>query len=198
MRLVDVVDHRGERGRLAAAGRAGDQHEALLLLAQTPRAPAAGRGPRAAGSCVGIEPEHGALAAVLHERVDAEAQRCRRARTRSRPRACSWNVRRCASFITSKISRCVSSGDSAGTSMRTRSPWMRSIGGSPAEDRWRSERPARPRSAAVARSSAPSQLPRRTNVRLGDQCTVSSPCSAKLGECSFSTSVTRARPSTGT
>ena len=31
-RLVDVVDHRRERRALAAAGRAGDQHEAALFL----------------------------------------------------------------------------------------------------------------------------------------------------------------------
>ena len=31
-RGVDVVDHRGERGALAAAGRAGDQHQAALFL----------------------------------------------------------------------------------------------------------------------------------------------------------------------
>ena len=31
-RGVDVVDHRGERGALAAAGRAGDQHEPALFL----------------------------------------------------------------------------------------------------------------------------------------------------------------------
>ena len=32
--LVDVVDHRRERGRLAAAGRAGDDDEALVEVAQ--------------------------------------------------------------------------------------------------------------------------------------------------------------------
>ena len=33
-RAVDVVDHRRERGRLARAGRAGDEHEAAMLLGQ--------------------------------------------------------------------------------------------------------------------------------------------------------------------
>ena len=32
--LVDVVDHRRQRGRLAGAGRAGDQHQPLLLVAE--------------------------------------------------------------------------------------------------------------------------------------------------------------------
>ncbi len=31
-RRVDVIDHRGERGALAAAGRAGDEDQAALLL----------------------------------------------------------------------------------------------------------------------------------------------------------------------
>ena len=31
-RLVDVVDDRGERGRLAGAGRAGYEHEAAVLV----------------------------------------------------------------------------------------------------------------------------------------------------------------------
>ena len=31
--LVDQVDHRRERRRLAGAGRAGDEHEAARLLA---------------------------------------------------------------------------------------------------------------------------------------------------------------------
>ena len=33
-RLVDVVDHRRERRRLARAGRAGDEHEAAVLLGE--------------------------------------------------------------------------------------------------------------------------------------------------------------------
>ena len=33
-RAVDVIDHRGERGRLAAAGRAGDEHEAGAQLGE--------------------------------------------------------------------------------------------------------------------------------------------------------------------
>ena len=32
--LVDVVDHRGERGRLPGAGRAGDEDEAALLVGE--------------------------------------------------------------------------------------------------------------------------------------------------------------------
>ena len=32
--LVEVVDHRGERGRLAGAGRAGDENHALVEVAQ--------------------------------------------------------------------------------------------------------------------------------------------------------------------
>ena len=33
-RLVDVVDHRAERRRLARTGRAGDEHQPFLQLAQ--------------------------------------------------------------------------------------------------------------------------------------------------------------------
>jgi hypothetical protein len=71
--LVEVVDHRRERGRLAAAGRAGDEDEALLLVAQLAEDR---RQPEIleARDLGGDGAEHGALAAVLHERVDAEAQ----------------------------------------------------------------------------------------------------------------------------
>ena len=41
-RLVDVVDHRGERRRLAAAGRTGDEHEALLVARESRAGSAAG------------------------------------------------------------------------------------------------------------------------------------------------------------
>ena len=47
---VDLVDHGRERGRLAAAGRAGDQHEAARQLGQLVDRPAAGRARRAAAS----------------------------------------------------------------------------------------------------------------------------------------------------
>ena len=36
---VDLVDHRGQRRRLAAAGRAGDQHEPARPIGQRRRAP---------------------------------------------------------------------------------------------------------------------------------------------------------------
>ena len=41
-RAVDVVDHRGERRRLARAGRAGDEDQAAVLLAEPLHARAAG------------------------------------------------------------------------------------------------------------------------------------------------------------
>ena len=37
-RPVDVVDHRGERRRLSRPGRAGDEHEASVLVGQTANA----------------------------------------------------------------------------------------------------------------------------------------------------------------
>ena len=48
--LVDVVDHRRERGRLARAGRAGDQHQAARLVGQVGEDLRARSGPRATGS----------------------------------------------------------------------------------------------------------------------------------------------------
>ena len=52
-RLVDVIDHRRERRALAAAGRAGDQHEPALFLGDLLAAPAAARARRSSGSASG-------------------------------------------------------------------------------------------------------------------------------------------------
>src|SRR5690606_37221224 len=70
--FVDVVDHRRQRGRLARAGRAGDQNEPLRLFDQVLEDPRRGevlqrQHFRRNGT------EHRTRAAVLVERVDTEA-----------------------------------------------------------------------------------------------------------------------------
>ena len=71
--FVDVLDDRGERGRLPAAGRAGDQDDAALLLRQLAdhigHAEVAERANR-----IGDDPEDHRHAASLHVGVDAEAR----------------------------------------------------------------------------------------------------------------------------
>ena len=52
-RAVDVVDHRGERRRLARAGRAGDEDEAAVLLGELLDARRAGRARRSAAPSSG-------------------------------------------------------------------------------------------------------------------------------------------------
>ena len=75
-RAVDVVDHRGERRRLARAGRAGDEHEPAVLLARAMRTPC-GR-PRSSnrGTFFGIT-----------RSAKLTAPRCRKALTRNRGRS---------------------------------------------------------------------------------------------------------------
>jgi hypothetical protein len=72
-RLVDVVHHRGERGRLARAGRTGAEHEAARQVAD----PLADLDRQADGlEVVDLErdhAQHGRHGAPLHERVGAEA-----------------------------------------------------------------------------------------------------------------------------
>ena len=70
--LVDEIDHRRERGRLAAAGRSRHEDEALLGLRQGAEHR---REPEVleARDLLRDLAEDGALAAVVHERVDAEA-----------------------------------------------------------------------------------------------------------------------------
>ena len=51
--LVDVVDHRRERGRLARAGRAGDQHQAARLVGDLREDLRAPSGPRATAPSTG-------------------------------------------------------------------------------------------------------------------------------------------------
>ena len=53
-RAVDVVDHRRERRRLARAGRAGDEHEAAVLVGEALDARRAGRAPRSSAPSLGI------------------------------------------------------------------------------------------------------------------------------------------------
>ena len=71
---VDLVDHRGERRRLARAGRARDEHEAARRVGQLGEA----RGGRPSSSSVfsssGIEPEGGAERLALEVDVHAEAR----------------------------------------------------------------------------------------------------------------------------
>ena len=74
--VVDVVDHRGKRGRLARAGGAGDQHQAARLhrdvLEDLRRVQVVERQHHR-----GNVAEHGGGAAVLVEGVDAEARELR-------------------------------------------------------------------------------------------------------------------------
>ena len=84
--LVDVVDHRRQRGRLARAGRAGDQDQALRLFDQLLEDLAGSPGLRASGSSAGNGAEHRAGAAVLVEGVDAEARQAGDLEARSRLR----------------------------------------------------------------------------------------------------------------
>ena len=87
-RLVDVVDHRRERGALAAAGRAGDEHEAALflrdLLQHRRQAELVDRADRHRDDA-----QHEADGAALLEDVAAEAaearRRCRPGRLPARP-----------------------------------------------------------------------------------------------------------------
>ena len=71
--LVDVVDHRGERRRLARAGRAGDQDDPALLLGQLADRPAAAPSSSTVGSSAGSRGRR-ARRAALAEGVDAEAR----------------------------------------------------------------------------------------------------------------------------
>ena len=69
---VDVVDHRRERGRLAAAGGAGDDDEALVEVAELLQR--LGELELVEGEDLGRDlPEHGGLAPVVVEVVAAEA-----------------------------------------------------------------------------------------------------------------------------
>ena len=77
-RAVDVVDHRRERGALAAAGRAGDQHEAAFFLGdslQDRRQPQLVDRPNLHRD----DAQHQADRAALLEDVDAEAPEARHA-----------------------------------------------------------------------------------------------------------------------
>ena len=72
-RLVDLVDHRGQRRRLARAGRAGDEHEAARLAWRTRGRPAAGRASSIGDDLDGDQAEGGADRGALEVGVDAEA-----------------------------------------------------------------------------------------------------------------------------
>ena len=71
-RLVDLVDQRGERGRLAGAGRAGHEHDAARLLGELAhdRRQAELLDRHRLGR---DQAERGAERAALEEGVDAEA-----------------------------------------------------------------------------------------------------------------------------
>ena len=72
-RLVDVVDHRAERRRLAGAGRSGHEHEPLVQLAELQdvrRQPELLRGQDLGRD----DAEHRARALAIREHVGAEAR----------------------------------------------------------------------------------------------------------------------------
>ena len=70
---VDVVDERGERGALAAARGAGDQHESALLVGDLLEDLAAGRARRSSRMLHRNDAQHHADRAALLEDVAAEA-----------------------------------------------------------------------------------------------------------------------------
>ena len=126
---VDLVDHRGERGRLARAGRPGDQDQALVQAGELARAPAAGRARPCVGMRRGIIRSASAVLVPLAERVAADAgrRRARRRRSRSSCRpAKAPTGRRRASSATQRLG--VLGGERRGVGHGRSSPWTRSCG----------------------------------------------------------------------
>ena len=72
-RAVDVADHRGERGRLADAGGAGDEDQPAVLLGQPLDAGGQAQALEV-GHLRGDDAERERDLAALAERVDAEAR----------------------------------------------------------------------------------------------------------------------------
>jgi hypothetical protein len=70
--VVDVVDHRGERGRLAGAGGAGDDDEPLVEVAEFLQRLGQLQGPRTKGSSPGSGGRR-RPAPVVVEEIAAEA-----------------------------------------------------------------------------------------------------------------------------
>ena len=163
--VVDAVDQRRERRRLAGAGRAGDEHEAARLVAQLVE-PLGHPQLLERADPGGDQAERGAHGRALEVGVDAEAREARDRRTRSRAGARS----RAASAGRSRGSRRsrsrVSSGDSGVSSGRRSSwPWTRMTGGEPTA-RWRSE------------ASASTILASRSSIERGVVSVMSDPYSA--------------------
>ena len=107
---VDVVDQGGERGRLAGAGGAADQHQPVLEVGEGARPPAAGPAPRASGT-----------SPLMIRNTAARPPSCwntltRKRRPRSRPRRRSRPPGRAAASSSWRGDRCGSS--SARTSLR--------------------------------------------------------------------------------
>jgi len=102
--VVHVIDHRRERGRLARAGGAGEQHDAALLLGGV-RATTGGRD---SSSIVlmwrGIARQAIEITPALLEGVDPEARRHRGFRRRSRPRARRRIRRACSDLSAARAS----------------------------------------------------------------------------------------------
>src|SRR6185437_10979919 len=134
--FVDVVDHRGQRGRLARPGRAGDQDQSARPSGQV------GEDLRRVQLLERQHlrrnrPERDRRAALLVERVDAKARQIGDAERKVALSISSY-VFRCASLMMSYTMACTSSCSIGGRLMRRMSPCTRMSGGSPA-DRCRSD-----------------------------------------------------------
>ena len=73
-RLVDQVDDRGQRRRLARSGRTGDEHDAVLAAPRSRQATAGRFRSASDGIFVGDDAHHDREGAALAEDVDAEAR----------------------------------------------------------------------------------------------------------------------------
>ena len=149
--LVDQVEHRGERGGLARAGRAGDQHEAAGLLGEV-----AQHGRQAERvqrrHLLGDQAEGGADRGALEVGVDAEAglagNRSRPGRSASRSPASGAGRWRGSS----RRSRGPPGGRAPGASSARSWPRLRSMGGDPAV-RCRSDAPVSRTSSRMSAKS---------------------------------------------
>ena len=140
LRAVDLVDHRGERRRLARARRAGDEHEAARLhreLAERRRQPELLERPELLRDV----PERGGERVALEVDVHAEAREAGNAvREVELPVHLELLLLLGGEDAVEEVAR-VLRHDLLRRRAATRSPWTRTVGGAPGT-RWRSDAPA--------------------------------------------------------